>query len=484
MTSATTDRLSGITGSVAIKAPCRAATSGNITFSGLQTIDAPFSIVTAEGDRVLVRLQTDEKQNGIYIASAGEWVRAADFNGAKDVTSGTYVRVNQGTHIGLWYINTVDPVVIGTSAITFTKIIDNSSPNLGDLLGNSDDITQGSSNLFMTTAERSKLTGIAAGAEVNVNADWNAGSGDAQILNKPTLGTMAAQNANSVTITGGTISQLSHIGINATGDATNVISANGAAILLSNPSGSTQIKASKNIAASTCSHLFQTNFSSRAEFGLIGNNDFAMKVSSDGTNFTTSFTLDNATGNVNILQALTLSGNLTFGGTTLTDITGADTKLVSGTAGTNGNVAMWNSDGDVVDGSVVAANILVDGDIGVAVQAYDADILKADTTDVLTVGYATTPYNAGTISSGTLTPNEANGQQQYYVNGGAHTLAPPTNNTCLTIQVSNNASAGTIATSGFTIVTGDALTTTDGHDFFLRLEKLNGFSQLHVTALQ
>lgn len=41
-----------------------------------------------------------------------------------------------------------------------------------------------------TTAEKSKLEGIAAGAEVNVNADWNATSGDAQILNKPTIPTL------------------------------------------------------------------------------------------------------------------------------------------------------------------------------------------------------------------------------------------------------------------------------------------------------
>lgn len=38
-----------------------------------------------------------------------------------------------------------------------------------------------------TTTEKDKLAGIASGAEVNVNADWNAVSGDAQILNKPTL---------------------------------------------------------------------------------------------------------------------------------------------------------------------------------------------------------------------------------------------------------------------------------------------------------
>jgi len=38
-----------------------------------------------------------------------------------------------------------------------------------------------------TTAEKNKLAGIAAGANVNVNADWNATSGDAKILNKPTI---------------------------------------------------------------------------------------------------------------------------------------------------------------------------------------------------------------------------------------------------------------------------------------------------------
>jgi hypothetical protein len=46
-----------------------------------------------------------------------------------------------------------------------------------------------------TTTEKNKLAGIAAGAEVNVNADWNATSGDAQILNKPTIPTAVTQTS-------------------------------------------------------------------------------------------------------------------------------------------------------------------------------------------------------------------------------------------------------------------------------------------------
>ena len=44
-----------------------------------------------------------------------------------------------------------------------------------------------SNNGLMSSSDKSKLDGIASGAEVNVNADWDAVSGDAQILNKPTI---------------------------------------------------------------------------------------------------------------------------------------------------------------------------------------------------------------------------------------------------------------------------------------------------------
>jgi hypothetical protein len=54
--------------------------------------------------------------------------------------------------------------------------------------GKVDKVTgKGLSTEDYTTTEKNKLAGIEAGAEVNVNADWNATTGDAQILNKPTI---------------------------------------------------------------------------------------------------------------------------------------------------------------------------------------------------------------------------------------------------------------------------------------------------------
>jgi len=44
---------------------------------------------------------------------------------------------------------------------------------------------------LISPSEKIKLAGIATGAEVNVNGDWNAVSGDAQILNKPSVPSIA-----------------------------------------------------------------------------------------------------------------------------------------------------------------------------------------------------------------------------------------------------------------------------------------------------
>lgn len=118
MTSTTIDRVTGLTGNVAWKPPCVAATTANIALSGLQTID---SIVLAEFDRTLVMNQTDNTTNGIYIASSGAWQRAADFDDSRDAVNGTRVAVTGGSvNIGAYQLYTTDDtVVFGTTSIVF-----------------------------------------------------------------------------------------------------------------------------------------------------------------------------------------------------------------------------------------------------------------------------------------------------------------------------------------------------------------------------
>jgi hypothetical protein len=117
-----TDRLAGVTTSVAVKAPVKAVSTANLTLSGLQTVGG---VVLAEGDRVLVKDQTTGSQNGIYVASATTWTRSKDFDGARDVVQGTIIPANYGTDTGLFYrVETADPITIGTTSIAITATVD------------------------------------------------------------------------------------------------------------------------------------------------------------------------------------------------------------------------------------------------------------------------------------------------------------------------------------------------------------------------
>lgn len=57
------------------------------------------------------------------------------------------------------------------------------------------------------------------------------------------------------------------------------------ATLLSRDGGGHQLKLNKAGVSDTASLLYQTNWSGRAEMGLAGNDDFAIKVSADGSTF-------------------------------------------------------------------------------------------------------------------------------------------------------------------------------------------------------
>ena len=179
------------------------------------------------------------------------------------------------------------------------------------------------------------------------------------------------------------------------------------------------------------------------------------------------------------------------GGTGASSLTDGGVLLGSGTGAITAMAVLGDGEMIVGDGTtdpVAESGATLRTSIGVAigsdVQAFDADTLKADVADNLTAGFSTTVHDAGTKSSGTYTPDQDDGNIQKAVNGGAHTLAPTVDDCAMIIQYTNNASAGTITTSGFTLVDGDDISTTNGDDFFFYLTKANGFSLLTVKALQ
>ena len=121
----------------------------------------------------------------------------------------------------------------GISAGAEVNAVDSVNTQTGAVVLDADDISDTSTtNKFATQTELDKLAGIAAGAEVNVNADWNATSGDAQILNKPTIPTNNNQLTNGAgyisDITGENLSDLSDVTVTTPSNG-DVLSYNGAA---------------------------------------------------------------------------------------------------------------------------------------------------------------------------------------------------------------------------------------------------------------
>lgn len=128
-----------------------------------------------------------------YLRGDGSWATPAGGGGG----GGTVNTVVAGTGIAVNSADAANPIVaLSSGAQTSLGKADSAlqAAAIGVTIQGYSAVLQATTASY-TTALDTKLSGIAAGAEVNVNADWNAGSGDAQILNKPTLGTAAATNS-------------------------------------------------------------------------------------------------------------------------------------------------------------------------------------------------------------------------------------------------------------------------------------------------
>tara|TARA_R100000664_G_C2756266_1_gene144137 strand:+ start:1134 stop:2390 length:1257 start_codon:yes stop_codon:yes gene_type:complete len=167
-------------------------------------------------------------------------------------------------------------------------------------------------------------------------------------------------------------------------------------------------------------------------------------------------------------ENLATTGTLSAGAGTVTSLDAG-----SGTIKTTGTIELGHATDTTLSRSA-AGFLAVEGN----------DVLMASVDDVLSAGFSATADDDGTKSSGTYTPATTGGNYKTIVNGGAFTLAPQTTVSSIVLQVTNNSSAGTVTTSGFTIVTGDSLTTVDGDDFFLFSTVIGSFKHLNVVALQ
>jgi len=161
----------------------RVATTGNVTISSAlqsgQTIDG---ISLSNGDKVLVKSQSNQTQNGVYIV-AGSPARDPEFD-TVDELAGQMIIVKEGSiNADSFFLCTTDSGSIGSANITFTQVTPSSGGTVTQVgiaqtgseftISGSPITTSGNITLGINTIANTKISGLgtASTKAVGTSAD-------------------------------------------------------------------------------------------------------------------------------------------------------------------------------------------------------------------------------------------------------------------------------------------------------------------------
>lgn len=190
-----------------VKASVVAATTANITLSGAQTIDG---VSVVAGDRVLVKNQTTQADNGIYVAASGAWARSADANTWAELVS-AYTFVETGsTYADTGWVCTVNAGgTLGVTPVTWSQFSGAGTYLAGTgltLSGNTFSITNTAVTAGSYGSASETLTAtVNAQGQLTALAETPIAITLSQVTD---AGTIASQDADNVNITGGSIINL------------------------------------------------------------------------------------------------------------------------------------------------------------------------------------------------------------------------------------------------------------------------------------
>jgi hypothetical protein len=154
------------------KQSVKAATTAPITLSGVQTIDG---VALSVGNRVLVKDQANNTQNGIYIVASGAWSRSTDMDEPSELTAGLFFFVEDGTANGdAGFVKTSDSVgTVGTDPITFVQFSGAGQIIAGDGLsktGNQLDVVVAANGGIEISSDALQLKSSVAGNGLTYNS--------------------------------------------------------------------------------------------------------------------------------------------------------------------------------------------------------------------------------------------------------------------------------------------------------------------------
>lgn len=177
-----------------IKASCLYTTTGNITLSGLATqANGDWPSALTAGDRILVKNQTNQAQNGIYAASATGWTRTADMNNWAEVP-GAFTFIEDGATLSStgWVTTAGSTGTIGVTNMPWTQFSGAGTYTAGNGL-------QLISNQFSVKLNGTSLDASASGLRISTTY-----AGQTSITTLGTIGTGTWEATDVAVLHGGT----------------------------------------------------------------------------------------------------------------------------------------------------------------------------------------------------------------------------------------------------------------------------------------
>jgi hypothetical protein len=337
------------------KQPVNAATTANITLSGAQTIDA---VSVVAGDRVLVKDQTAQADNGIYVAAAGAWSRSPDADTYDEMISALVFVESGGQAGGAFYCPIQPGGTLGVTAITWNNF------SVGGVYFAGTGLTLSGGDTFNITNTAVTAGSYGSGSAVGtftVNAQGQlTAAADTNIA-------IAATQITSGTIDSARLSG-TYSGITGVGTLTNLTVSNpitgsitGNAGTATTATTATSATTATNIAGGAAASIPVQTGAGVTSFLAVGTNGQVLTIAggvpsyaTPTTGTVTSVTGTGTVSGISLSGTVTSSGNLTLGGTldlsapptigNTTPNTGAFTTLT-----VDDNTTLGSSNADTVD---------------------------------------------------------------------------------------------------------------------------------------
>lgn len=444
------------------KQPVLCGTTTNITLSGLQTIDG---VTVVAGDRVLVKSQSTNSQNGIYLASASAWTRAPDADTWNDLISALVFIETGSTLAGsAWYCTVQPGGTLGTTPVVWSNFSVAATYSAGTGLTLTDYVfsitNTGVTAAAYGSASKTLTATVNAQGQLTVLAATDIAISNTQVSG---LGTMSTQAASNVAITGGAINGTTIGGTVAGAVTGTTITANtqftgagtgltGTATSLSiggNAATATSATTATNIAGGATGSIPYQTSSGATTLLAAGTDGYVLKLASGVPTWAAG-----ATGSVTSVAQTFTGGLISVGGSPIT----TSGTLALTVAGTSGGIPYFSSASTWATSAALAANALV---VGGGAGAAPSSITTG-TGVVTALGVNTGSSGAfvvnggalGTPSSGTVT--NLTGTASININGtvGATT---PTSGAFTTLSTTSTVSAnGSVGSSGQVLTSAGA----------------------------